>query len=295
MNGEIGMEKLLKEMAWHQTIAKLIESINQPSFWSLLTHTISDYVHIDNWVCLLFQPGDPPQVLAESTPRSEQEDRLFRDYLRSFYQHDPFYVASNRRISSGLIRLDDLISEQFDDSDYYQRYFRLNIIGDEVQYNQPLAGGTTLCLSLGSHHRFQPQDMAILTMIQPWVIALIELRYQCEQQTGISELAEHDGITAGYTMTPNWELLPLTGREQEVCQLMLEGLAVKQIAYQMAISVETVRAHKKHIYSKLGINSQSQLFSLCWQPAEDTHQSHAFASRQSIKNVHESPMALATE
>lgn len=291
------MEKLLKEMAWHQTIARLIESINQPSFWSLLTHTISDYVHIDNWVCLLFQSGNTPHVLAESAPRSEQEDRLFRDYLRSFYQNDPFYVASNRRLSSGLIRLDDLISEQFDDSDYYRRYFRLNIIGDEVQFNHPMVSGKTLCLSLGTHQRFQPEDIAILTMIQPWVIALMELRYQFEQQPQpeTHDSVKSDPFSGTQPVSPNWELLPLTSREQEVCQWMLEGLAVKQIAYEMDISVETVRAHKKHIYSKLGINSQSQLFSLCWQPADETHQSNAFASRQSIKNVHESPMALATE
>lgn len=45
----------------------------------------------------------------------------------------------------------------------------------------------------------------------------------------------------------------LTEREREGSQLML------------AISLETVRAHNKHLYAKLSINSQSELFALVWQ------------------------------
>lgn len=285
------MEQLLKEMAWHQTMAKLIESINRPSFWSLLTHTIGDYVRFDNWVCLQFNGGEMPVVLAESAPQSEQEDRLFRDYLHSFYRQDPFYQAANSRISSGLIRLDDIISEQFDDSDYYQRYFRLNIVGDEVQFNHPMSDGSTLCLSLGKHDRFQPQDMAMLTLIQPWVLALMVQRFQYEQQL------QPEPIQAGtdQLVAPNCQIQSLTSREQEVCQHMLDGLAVKQIAQRMDISVETVRAHKKHIYSKLGINSQSQLFSMCWTGNDESHQNNTIASHKSVRSVQSAPFALMQE
>jgi DNA-binding CsgD family transcriptional regulator len=47
-----------------------------------------------------------------------------------------------------------------------------------------------------------------------------------------------------------------------VAQLMLGGHSSKAIAQRLQISVETVRVHKKHLYSKLGINSQSELFSV---------------------------------
>jgi len=42
----------------------------------------------------------------------------------------------------------------------------------------------------------------------------------------------------------------------------LGGHSSKAIAQRLQISVETVRVHKKHLYSKLGINSQSELFSV---------------------------------
>jgi len=54
--------------------------------------------------------------------------------------------------------------------------------------------------------------------------------------------------------------------------LSLSGFSSRAIAEKLTISFETVRAHKKHIYSKLGIGSQSELFALFYEPG-----SHSFA------------------
>lgn len=48
-------------------------------------------------------------------------------------------------------------------------------------------------------------------------------------------------------------------------RLMLSGCSNKEIARKLEISAETVKVHKKHIYSKLGIKSQSELFSIFLQ------------------------------
>ena len=47
------------------------------------------------------------------------------------------------------------------------------------------------------------------------------------------------------------ELLKLSKRETEIVELVAKGLANKEIAADLAISVETVRVHLKHIYEKL--------------------------------------------
>ncbi len=60
-------------------------------------------------------------------------------------------------------------------------------------------------------------------------------------------------------------LLALSEREREVGQLMLASCTTKEVARHLAISVEAVRAHNKHFYAKLGINSHSELFALFWQ------------------------------
>lgn len=51
----------------------------------------------------------------------------------------------------------------------------------------------------------------------------------------------------------------LTAREREVLQLLAEGMTVKEIAYQMDLSVKAVEAHRKQIMVKLDIHSLAEL------------------------------------
>lgn len=53
----------------------------------------------------------------------------------------------------------------------------------------------------------------------------------------------------------------LSLREAEVVRLMLKGHSTKSMARLMGNSPETVKVHRKRIYSKLGICSQGELFS----------------------------------
>jgi DNA-binding CsgD family transcriptional regulator len=52
---------------------------------------------------------------------------------------------------------------------------------------------------------------------------------------------------------------PLTSREQEIAELVAEGLSNREIAERLVISKRTVDAHIEHIYSKLGVSSRVQL------------------------------------
>jgi two-component system, NarL family, nitrate/nitrite response regulator NarL len=51
----------------------------------------------------------------------------------------------------------------------------------------------------------------------------------------------------------------LTSREQEVLQLIAEGLANKETAAQLGISIKTVEKHRQHLMSKLGIHDTAGL------------------------------------
>ena len=49
---------------------------------------------------------------------------------------------------------------------------------------------------------------------------------------------------------------PLTRREREVCDLLQQGLANKEIALEMGIASGTVKIHLKHIFEKTGIRGR---------------------------------------
>jgi DNA-binding NarL/FixJ family response regulator len=50
----------------------------------------------------------------------------------------------------------------------------------------------------------------------------------------------------------------LTARESQVIQLLAEGRIYKEIAGQLKVSPETIRAHIRNIYKKLHVNSRRQ-------------------------------------
>lgn len=51
----------------------------------------------------------------------------------------------------------------------------------------------------------------------------------------------------------------LTPAERLVVELAADGLANKEIARDLFVSVRTVEVHLKHAYAKLGIRSRTQL------------------------------------
>jgi len=53
-------------------------------------------------------------------------------------------------------------------------------------------------------------------------------------------------------------LEPLSGREQEVLELLAAGMANQKIAERLVVTVGTVKTHIKSIYGKLGVHSRTQ-------------------------------------
>ncbi|HBO3954696.1 helix-turn-helix transcriptional regulator [Pseudomonas aeruginosa] len=52
----------------------------------------------------------------------------------------------------------------------------------------------------------------------------------------------------------------MAGREQGVICLVLSGFYNKEVAAKIDISAETVKVHRRHVYAKLKVKSQPELF-----------------------------------
>jgi LuxR family maltose regulon positive regulatory protein len=51
---------------------------------------------------------------------------------------------------------------------------------------------------------------------------------------------------------------PLSARELEVLELISGGLTNREIASRLFISLNTVKAHTRNIYGKLGVHNRTQ-------------------------------------
>lgn len=58
---------------------------------------------------------------------------------------------------------------------------------------------------------------------------------------------------------PQHEDFGLNQRELKVVSLILEGLSYKMVAYEVGVSINTIRKHIKAIYRKLNINTSMEL------------------------------------
>jgi RNA polymerase sigma factor (sigma-70 family) len=52
-------------------------------------------------------------------------------------------------------------------------------------------------------------------------------------------------------------LSTLTAREQQIVQLLMQGMTNKRIGQQLGIVEDTVKKHLQHIYDKLGVRRRA--------------------------------------
>ena len=53
-------------------------------------------------------------------------------------------------------------------------------------------------------------------------------------------------------------LVPLSERELQVLQLLAHGASNQKIAQELVITIDTVKRHVSHIFSKLGVQNRVQ-------------------------------------
>ena len=69
-------------------------------------------------------------------------------------------------------------------------------------------------------------------------------------------------------------LLGLTSREQQILDLIAEGLTNRQISSNLSISESTVENHIHHIFVKLGISNRAQAVAHIFQLRTFTLNNH---------------------
>lgn len=69
----------------------------------------------------------------------------------------------------------------------------------------------------------------------------------------------HSFKQAGASPSPKKRPESLTGREQEILELIWSGLKNREIGQQLTISVKTVEAHRANMMKKVRVSNTAQL------------------------------------
>jgi DNA-binding CsgD family transcriptional regulator len=211
--------------------------------------------------CVVFAyRGEARPLDLFSTFTPEQYHIYVRLYQEGPYLLDPFYRAATLP-RPGIWRMRELAPDRFFASEYYRNYYVETRLAEEVGYFVPVGQDVTVVLSLmraqdaGS---FRPAEYELLRKAEPLVSALVQKLWL--GVGGRFDIVHVDDAEA-QTLRP-WSNRNLTTREKAIIELVLQGHSSESIGLSLGIATGTVKVHRRNIYRKLGIASQTQLMSL---------------------------------
>ena len=259
---------------WIEAIAGAIDHINSGSCLQYLVNALGTLVKFDMAMSVVYSRHSKPFYVYD-TFRTEKAKQGLSNYINSTYILNPAYAAYCGGLNSGVYRIHELSSENRVSSDQYHSLKIRRMSGEELEYitecwphkmeeifiaiSLPADEMGEICLLRArSKGGFADTDIALLIAHLPLMEAVFR-----QYWTNARCYASIDD-----TVPPMDYLLntvfneQLSSRENQVAALVLKGTSGQDIADELGISLTTVKTHRKNLYLKLGITTQTELFSL---------------------------------
>ncbi|GEO86117.1 helix-turn-helix transcriptional regulator [Ciceribacter naphthalenivorans] len=251
--------------AWNEAIAEAIGAVGTNDFAPRIEAALRSIVDFDILMAFAYSGAEKP-VCFYHNMNPERMRTVVDAYVSGPYLLDPFYGAATGPQIDGVLRLRDLAPDQFHNSEYYRRHYVLTGIRDEVGIVCRPAGWTGVVISFTrpvAAPAFGRRDLAAIRAAEPVIQTLAKRHWRHRASP-----ATPAGWDTGTPPDPISETLSrmtdgiLTPREIEITSLVLRGHSSGSISRHLSIAEGTVKIHRKNIYQKLDISSQSELFAM---------------------------------
>jgi DNA-binding CsgD family transcriptional regulator len=246
---------------WSLSVRRLIAEIDGPQLLRTLIDELAVEVAFDTWFMAVFHTDGPPFILDYLGMENRQET-----YAEGPCLLDPYYNAYLAGRDHGCFSLRQLAPDDFASTEYYRTYYHHIGVNDEIGYILPFdhrsAGHVSLCRA-ATVPRFSVCDLRWLQAVEPVVNAVMLRCWEGRRKPVPMEGSAQNDFRDRLNRTlRGFATAILTEREGEIAGLLLRGHSAKSIARVLRISPGTVRNHMKKIYAKLGVSSQSELFTV---------------------------------
>ncbi len=249
---------------WIDATAPVIETIGTDRFPECLSHLLKEIAPYDYTVIFGYHGAARPMDLFDDFPK--QKRKIFvEDYQEGPYLLDPFYLACENEVASGLYRIRDLAPDRFFQGEYFRSYYVRTGLAEEIGFFIEMPDNAIVVVSLMREEKaFSAKEMRQLRMIWPIVQSACWRHWQ-----GLSARFGEGGQTSeGTRLDQSVERAfqnlgegILTPRERQVVEFTLKGHSADAVGRLLEISPGTVRIHRRNVYAKLRIRSQGELFS----------------------------------
>jgi DNA-binding CsgD family transcriptional regulator len=252
----------IQDSNWYDLLVQLQQSAGTASFFPTLSETLRQVVRFDCAGVMFYNGSEVVNLYAEEF--SPHYSKYIDLYLKGLYLLDPHYNLLAKGTPSGLYRFSDIAPDCYHDTQYYKAFVKPAGITDEYDFIVK-AGNCYVDFfmdKLGGG--FSEKEGEILVTISPLISHTLKEHWQKQGQKSRPQNDSKRSNTYQSIFDSLGKSI-LTKREQEVIQCILHGHSSKSLAIKLNISPSTVKIHRKNIYKKLDITTQSELFSLCLQ------------------------------
>lgn len=250
--------------AWNSAIADAIEALGKSDFPRRIEAALRTIVDFDILMVFAYAGAAKP-VCCHHNIDQQRAATVIDAYSRGPYLLDPFFGAATDPKVTGVRRLRDMAPDQFYSSEYFRQHYGLTGIRDEVGIVCRPLNWTGLVISFTrpvTAPAFGRRDLTAIREAEPLIRTLAERHWGHESpapapaETGkMSRNPINDSLNR---MTDGI----LTPREIEITALILRGHSNVSISHRLGITEGTVKIHRKNIYQKLDVSSQSELFAM---------------------------------
>lgn len=242
-------------------MARVISAINTADFFPAMLDFLRSIVPFSGAFITRLHYNRAPDHVYDNV-RAERHRDVVDQYLDTAYLLDPVYDAFLSGRSNCAMRLRDVAPDQFLRSTYYRRYYKNIALKDEMAILVPQGNGAIFYSlgRIGDEPRFSTRSVRAFQAEISIISALTSKHFE----------RGHVGPVASGAVSPERTLTAaldafgkdlLTAREREVATLILKGHSSASVSTVAGIAVGTVKIHRKNIYRKLAISSQSELLS----------------------------------
>ncbi|TKB45377.1 helix-turn-helix domain-containing protein [Thalassotalea mangrovi] len=246
--------------SWSEALARVINKDYSADAIADLLRSVESLLAGKSGMITLYSKSNRPKTTHHRLLADEDPDFHIHTYENGAYLLDPFYRKAMEDRLEGAFTLKDVAPEGFEHSEYYSVFYKNCGFENELCLIFQLEQDYFVSLSVVKHNKgelFAAPDIALIRCIFPILKSVINrfvINYVNAIDTSFENHLDNALEAFGTSL--------LTPKECEILHFVLRGYANKCIAGKMDNSAETIKHHRKNIYLKLDVSSQSELFYL---------------------------------
>lgn len=260
------MSTLNQKVLWNSALAEALRPVDANKVWRYVFDALKKGMNLSSLAVIQYV-GDAMPKVAVNFSDDDPVGRRISAYLKGAYLLDPFFRANAKEPIEGCYTIEDLSERDFGKSEYYDTFFSVYGLSDEINIFIQLDGGARYAISLGrgdSTPKFSDADRSTLSDCKPFLHTLVEQLNNNSSQSlnevdNVLRSSFHDGVKSAIERLGT---SVLTHREKTVFDYLIRGYSVKATANRLHITDGTVRMHRYNIYRKFDVRSQTEVFAL---------------------------------